>query len=422
MLGKGALIAAMGFTMVFSIYKINLTRAVFSTDGDFNIQYMQMLVHQAAVSGANLGIHKAWNDDWLSGNFSFVENGCSTTVTAQLYGTDTLVIRSESAGSLMDEDHYARTGQVLQIRDSVLATFAFSEPVSRYFWFSNDEGGFDYWNYWQTGDTVAGPLYTHSILRTSGSPIFLGKATSYMGIYPDPSSSGSQTNYYGGWEVGIDIPVPTNTTALVDAAITGNNGAPINTVSIYNEKTTFTFQADGSVIRQVGSGAQVTLPLSTIAPTGVIYSTADINVKGTLNGQLSIYSTDDIFIIDDLIYADDPTVNINSDDLLGLIAGDDIIVADNSANSNSVNIQACLLAIGSSFTAENWWERTPSGELRVYGSIVQNNRGRIGIYLWWWDYLLKGFKKKYAFDARLNTITPPSFPTVSHMRLIAWWE
>ncbi len=422
MWGKGALIAAVGFTMIFSVYKINLANAVFSTDGDLNIQFIQLLVEQAAVSGANFGITKAWKESWNSGSLNFVEEGCSVTVSATTAGSDTLIIKSVASRSLLDKHHYALTGQSLQIKDSVIATFRYSQPASRYFWFTEDEGGYQYWNMWLPGDTVRGPIYSRKFLHVAGSPVFYGKVTAYKGIYIDPVSPWSSAKYYGGWEVGMKIDRPTNTVALVNAANAGNGGAPVNTKSVYNKKVQFHFQADGSVIRTVENEDPDTVQVTAIAPTGAIYSTKSIGVKGIFNGQLSIYSTDDIRIEDDLVYADDPVSNPNSDDILGLIAGNDIWIADNAATQGAVTLQACLLAINGSFKAQNWDSRAPAGELSVYGSIIQKNRGRVGVYYWWSNDIETGFKRNYAYDTRLVTLAPPYYPTVSHMRLVSWWQ
>jgi len=145
-------------------------------------------------------------------------------------------------------------------------------------------------------------------------------------------------------------------------------------------------------------------------------------VKGILNGELTIYAGDDIFIDDDVVYADDPNTNPDSDDLLGLVAGDKVFVTDNAPNNNDLNIQACLMAVNGKFTAENYSTRPVAGELRVTGSIVQNQRGPVGTFSRWTGSITHGFSKRYKYDPRLYSKSPPYYPYIRHLHLVSWWE
>ena len=62
--------------------------------------------------------------------------------------------------------------------------------------------------------------------------------------------------------------------------------------------------------------------------------------------------------------------------MLGLVANNNVIVADNIAGATNRTIQASIFARTGSFTAENYATRSIDGELRVLGSIVQNSAGR----------------------------------------------
>ncbi len=422
MWGKGALIAVLGFTMTFSIYKLNLSKAIFSTDEHISTHYMQTIVAQNAKSGLNMGIYKAWNEAWNTGNFTIAEDACTTIVSAATVGADSLQLMSKAWSYVFDEGHYAQTSQALKVQDSITALFAKETPISHYFWFTNNEGGVQDWNKWITTDTVSGPVHTNSAIYTYNSPVFNEKVTAYKGFSPDPVSSSSTANFYDGWEVGIEIPIPTDMTVLVAAAIIGNGLAPLNTKSIYNIDTSFEFFADGKVARIVGADPPDTVLVTDIAPTGVIYSANDVRVKGVFNGQLTIYTTDDIWFDDDLVYASDPTVNPGSDDILGLIARDEIIVTDNVANNSDCIIQACIFTWNDDFEAENYSTRPLAGELKITGSIVQKNRGRIGNFNATTGIITAGFTRNYQYDTRLITLSPPYYPTISHLRLLSWWE
>ena len=207
---------------------------------------------------------------------------------------------------------------------------------------------------------------------------------------------------------------------IINAANAGNGAAPMNTKCNYDTPVSFDFQADGSIIRTVQGNPPDTVLISNIAPTEAIYSTADITVKGTFNGQLTIYSATNIWIDDDLVYADDPLSNPNSDDILGLVANNNIYVTENAANNNDIHIQACIMAKDGSFTAQNYDTRPVSGTLYMTGSIVQNKRGPVGTFSG--GGIISGFHKRYRFDSRLSVQSPPNYPYIKSLSLVSWWE
>lgn len=418
MLGKGALIVVFGFVLAFAVYQLKLSRSVTFTTDNFNSYYIRTLVHEEALSAMNFGINKVWHQNVTADTFNVVANGCTSVVRIFENGLDTVMLKVNSWNYAFVDEYYAQFQKPFKVEDSVFAYFSYSMPISRYFWFTNNEG----YVYWITADTVWGPIHTNSVLRTSGSPVFYGKVTAYRGIAPNPTRRGSKAKFYGGWEVGIYNEIPTDMTPLINAATAGNGSAPINTKCIYDKPTSFEFLSDGNVIRVVDSDPPDTVLLTDIAPTGVIYSTKDVRVKGVLNGQLTIYSTDDIWIDDDIIYANDPNADPNSDDILGLIANDKVIVTDNEPNNNDINIQACVMAVNSYFTAQNYGGRPIAGVLRLTGSIVQNRRGGVGTFSRWTNSITHGFSKRYRFDSRLALLSAPYYPYVRNLHLVSWWE
>lgn len=418
MIGKGALLIVLGFISAFSVYQLKLTRTSVNATDNFNSQYERTLTHESALSAMNMGVTEVWDKKVTDSTFMVVLNNCSTSVSIASIGLDTVRLKSKSWRYVFDEETYRSSQTAQKIQDSVVAYFTYSTPISHYFWFTNQEG----FIYWITGDTVWGPMHTNDVLRTSGSPVFYGKVTAKMGINPLPGAAGNDAKYYGGWEIGVDSSIPTDMSPLIAAANAGNGGAPTNTKSIYNTVTTFDFQSDGNVIRTVGSNPPDTVALSDIAPTGVIYSSDDIRVKGSINGQVTLYSDQHIWIDDDIVCADDPTTNPNSDDYIGLVADNDVIITDNAANNSDVNIQAALMAINGKMYAEHYDTRPVAGALRITGSIVQNQRGAIGTFSWWTGNIVSGFSKRYRFDPRFSIASPPYYPYVRALRLISWWE
>jgi len=413
MLGKGAILTVFGFILAFSMYQIRMSRNVMATADNFNTEYVETMIHETALSAMNFAINKVWQTKDTSDSFLFRANSCSSKVDIFTVGTDTTQIRVRTWGYLFDTE----LQDFRKEERDMSAYFSYNMPISKYFWFTDDEKGV----FWITGDTVWGPMHTNKTIKTDGNPVFYGKVTANMGFSPDPTSAKNKADYFGGWETGIYNEIPTDMTPLVNAATIGNGGAAPNTKCIYNTEVTLDFQADGSIIRTVSGSPTDTVTLASIAPTGVIISSADVRVKGTFNGDATIYTQSNIWIDDDLVYADNPMINPHSDDLLGLVAKDYIYVTDNAANNSDVNVQAAMMSIERSFKAENYNSRPLAGVLNLTGSVCQYHRGPVGTFSFGVG-IKTGFSKRYRFDPRFSFASPKNFPYLKSLRLVAWWE
>lgn len=415
MFGKGSLITVFGFIAAFSVYQLNISKTLLDTQENFTRQYIASSVHHSAVSAMNYSINWLWTNDTTSGSLQINNDLCSTLVTITTVGFDSILVRVNSHAFYFEDGEFSESGNQTMIADSLIAFFTYRKPLSEFFWFTDTEGII----YWITGDTVTGPIHTNDLIRTHGAPVFEGKVTSLMGITPDPATSSAVFN--GGYEIGVSHTIPTDMSQLTDAAILGNGGAAMNTKSLYDQPTLLEFLADGQIIRTVNGGTPDTTSVAAIAPNGVISSTADFSLKGTFTGELTIYSTGDIWIEDDLVYADDPLSNPASTDLLGLVAQNDIIISDNAANNSDCHIQSSMIALTGSLRAENYDTRPTSGTLNITGSIVQNARGAVSTFNWGGS-LRSGFYKKYQFDDRLSSTSPPHYPFLRTLSLAGWWE
>ena len=416
--GKASIIVIIGFMSVLSLYQLNLSKKINSAYDSFDQSYMKAIIHESALTAMNFGVNRLWQTETCPDSFNIYASGCTSKVNIVSLGLDSIKVLVKTRGYMFDEVHYAQTNQLLLVEDSLYSYFCFNTPASRFFWFTNTEGSV----YWITGDTVWGPLHTNNYLNTSGYPVFYGKVTARRGISPSPTSSSNHAKYYGGWEVGINSSVPTNMTTLVNAAMAAHGSNPVNTMCYYNQNISLNFQSNGDVIRTVGSNPPDTVSISTIAPTGAIYCTQQVRVKGVFNGQLTIYSLGNLWIDDDIVYADNPQTNPNSDDLLGLVSNQNIIITDNTANNSSVVINATVMAVNGSFYAQNYSSRPVAGTLTMLGGIIQNTRGAVGTFSSYTGNIISGFSKRYYFDNRLRSMSPPYYPFVRYLKLVAWWE
>ncbi len=417
MLGKGAILTVFGFILAFSMYQVRMSSNVLATADNFNTEFVETLIHETALSAMNLAINKVWDAGVANDSFMVQANDCSAWVKISTLGVDTTKITVRTWGYLFDTE----SQEFKKHQESMTSFFTLGAgtSITEYFMFTNNSKGL----FWVTGCTLWGPTHDNSVMHTLGKPVFYGKMTANKGINPDPASKKNKAEYHDGWEVGIDMTIPTDMTHLVNAATAGNGGAPVNTKSIYNQVLSLEFLSNGKVVRQVGASPKDTVALSTIAPTGVVYSTADMRIKGTLDGQVTLYTTKNIWLDDDIVYKENPMIYPNSDDILGLVAKNNIYITDNVPNKYDINVHACMVMIDGGFEAQNWKTR-PVGVEYFVGSLAENASGVHGVANSKGS-VIKGFEQRMRYDPRLwgGAFAPPNFvATPNTFRLASWWE
>jgi hypothetical protein len=168
---------------------------------------------------------------------------------------------------------------------------------------------------------------------------------------------------------------------------------------------------------------------------GVIYVNGTTALSGQLQGRVTIYATGNVAVIDDLTYAVDPS-NKRCVDILGIISGNNIFVADNAIEgpqdiakygsdyrnfsaTKDVYLQGVMLAINTSFGAENYasgpqdangceGQKVGRGCLYLTGGIIQQARGPVGTFT---GSGATGYTKRYSYDRCALYNPPPYFPT-----------
>ena len=166
---------------------------------------------------------------------------------------------------------------------------------------------------------------------------------------------------------------------------------------------------------------------------GVITVTGKVAVSGILRGRVTLASTDDIILADDIVYATDPGAGL-CQDMFGIFSGARVIVADNLLNApvrpqNGWNhrtyddtkdefFHGVILALDI-FTVQNYNSGSQNDEsceaktwgrgcLYITGGIIQRTRGAVGTGGG------TGYVKRYSFDACAAEEPPPYFPTTGH--------
>ena len=425
--GKGTILIVMGFAISFFAFGRNFLNLTKRSSDNVVEYYSETKAHNIAVSAANFACNELFLDGTWDTGFSstdFQDGEYEVDVRDTL--SDCKVI--EAIG------HFNDTRDVVRIvlQPSSYAKFA---------WYTGNMSS----KVFITGDTVWGPFHTQSELNIGGDAVFWGKTTTLKGLkYVDKSA---KPKFYGGIENGVDIPLPVNyqfdeqRTAAIDGEI--NHGG-----SSYFESTDvwLTFFADGTVEYRTGTGpdsstysAPVRLPISTFAPTGVVYlKKGDIYMSGTVKGKLTVGTGEssgtgdgNVYLVDDIKYPDNPMVwdagegkyvpNYNCQNMLGVVATNNVIIANNDANvlNKDIRIDASLFCAQGGFKMEDP-TIPPSGTLYLRGGVVAAKEEILATTKK--DALTHGYVKHVVFDERFLLNVPPKFPNTGKYEIISWYE
>lgn len=184
------------------------------------------------------------------------------------------------------------------------------------------------------------------------------------------------------------------------------------------------------------SGHPLRLPRPGHVGAGYACDDGDAFVWGTVDGQVTVATANDINIVWDILYA---APIPDTDDLVGLVANNFVQIyhPTNSANQNlnvygsiaGVNIppfitnpgpgsatwqdpmiNAAMMAMRHSFQVSSFHRGQPftSGELSVRGAIAQYFRGPVG-QSYSNGTKAHGYDKDYVYDDRLQYLSPPFF-------------
>lgn len=402
-MGRSSVFMIIGFNMIFMAIGFNISRISTTAYENYLSYYDRSTAHRIASSAANMACSEvSFTPNWRTGysNVSYLGGRFSVAVSDLDSGRIQIVSNGE----------YQSTTAQVRI---VLGISSFS----KFAYFSNIEGGI----YWITGDTVWGPFHTQQKLTVAGDPVFYGKVTAKNGLTKSPSSS--KPKFYGGFQQGVSIDLPSNLNPLVAAAQSG--GAYYNNQDLWLE-----FHANGKVTYRVGSATATptTVPLSTFAPNGVIMANnGNMRIKGKVSGKLTISATGssglakgNVYVDSSVTYVNNPTTGA-SNDMLGIVAENNVVITDNANNAGNVNLHATVFSRSGGLTAQNYNSRAAGGTLNVLGGIQQYQRGPVGTFSGS-GTIASGFRKNYRYDERLYVDTPPFFPTTGSYEVLSWYE
>lgn len=316
-------------------------------------------------------------------------------------------------------------GQVADVKRKVQVEMQVT-TFNRYAYLTGNEGGTIWFN---TGDLVEGPMHSNDQISIVGSPVFMGKVTSTASSF----NQGNPFNpdFQDGYQLGVPPVVFPSQQDIMDNYWAMNTDPPDLIIDArFGRDSSIEFHADGTLTYNVWHwvwGNKVydiqnaTANLSDL--NGFIFVKGRTHVKGTVDGVVTVVTTGNMYINDNIVYESSDSNGkplSTSDDMLGLISMNDIIVEDNTANRNDVVINGALLALGDSFTVENYASGAPRGDLTIYGSLSQKVRGPVGTFSWWWG--TTGYEKDYHYDERFLNTPPPYYPSTGQYHYTYWKE
>ena len=312
--------------------------------------------------------------------------------------------------------------------------------------------------WWTSGDTVWGPMHVQGELKVANSPVFYGKVTTENGLdmgghweyvevggywswqrvrvgrrwqwrrvyvpqYEYQWVSSADPKFYGGYESGISLELPANGVSDVQsAASTGGyefTGQDTVILTFKGDSLNYKFSANDP------TGTNVLT--SDFAPNGAIYvDDGTVRLSGTVEGRYTVgvggnvhQGEGKLYFDDDIVYQNDPNAG-HSSDLLGLVVQHEAIITDNAANNNDINIHASVYVQEGGFGAENYDTRSSAGNINLLGGIIQYERRAVGTFSG--NTIVSGFNKRYRYDNRLLTVSPPFFPGTGEYEIVSWYE
>ncbi len=425
-MGKFSVIYVIGLSaiIVYSLWNINASGV---NAGDvYSTYYGRTMVHDIAITGANIGsqallANPAYSTDLLDQQFA----GGSF---------DMFVTRTSENATITSVAKFELAGQTLY--DTVIGVFK-NTPFSKYGWFTEKENngyvGSPYYNAsdWKiTGDSVYGLAHTNGHFNLAGTPYFNDKVTATTGPVLMKINGVEAPVYASGYEWGVTVNRPiANLTKILNDAIAATSVIDVG------DDVALTFIPDGTVGIKIppatGATRNDTIPLSSIAPTGVlVVRDGDVRITGAYKGQITVAALEgsssnkgNVWIDGNgIVAADDPMLNPSSTDMMGIVAENMAYITrdDTRTQSSLVTIEAAVYCYDGELTAQDFWTINKSGRVLLYGGVTQKTAGSLGVFNS--GGLQHGMFYTIHHDPRFLFDGPPDYPVSDKYELVSWWE
>lgn len=397
-MGRSSLMMVMGFSLMLMLMGYNLSYVSTESYQNYQQYYNRTTSHNLAAGFANMGSQVVYS----------TPNARPRWVERPLDGgTVSLWTDSLPQGRV----RLTSTSNFQGYKDTVIIVWGQSK-FSKFSYYSVSEGGNIYWT---SKDSIYGPFHTQAKMLINGNPVFWGKATNKLGM---TKTLGSKPEFHGGYQSGINIPMPTDFNPLKNAALSGGKYLKGKDVQI-------TFYPNGTMKLKIGTNPDTVVNISTYVPNGAfVIDSANVRIKGVFTGQMTLSvqkggvstTKGKVYFDSSLAYKTDPRADPTSSDMLGICADDDLVITDNTNNAHDIAIQAALFSRLSGLTAEHYDNGVNRGMIKLLGGLSMGERQPVGLVSG------SGYNKSYRYDERLRVQSPPYYPTTGSYEILSWYE
>jgi len=424
--GKAAILLVLGFSMIFLVAGSNFNRVASTSVDNVHEYYLHTNAFNIAVSAANIAAREIFFDPtWTEGFNNRAFAGGTMSASVEIVNTFHNIRRITATGVYQGSVNTIR----ILLRPGRFSLFAYYS--------ANEPSGI----WWTTGDEVTGPMHVQGILNVSGRPIFRGRVTTEEGLnlsgswqtqrvwngrrwvnqqvwVPDPNND---PQFLGGYSTGINLEMPDD--GIPDLITLANEDG-----RVFNHDTVYIkFEADSIKYKFAKANNYTAEPAISFSSNGVICAQNSVlRIEGTVKGQFTVVSTGSnpkgkIFLDDDIVYFSNPQTFPKSEDILGIVAQNDIMVTNNTPNQSSINIHAAVYSQSGGFGAESYNTGTNRGHINLYGGISQHTRRAVGT-IGTGSTIATGYSKNYVYDQRFRLASPPHFPATGSFQMTSWLE
>ncbi len=408
MSGKATLFLIVGFSVLFMVISRNFGTVSNRAVDNFVSYHTETVAHDIAISAANIAANEIFLDPtWSSGYSDVPFQGGHFNV--QLAVLDPYKnIREVTA-----QGNYNGKSSTVKVK------FAPSK-FSKFAYYSVSEGG----TIWWTGnDTVWGPFHTQDYMRAYRHPVFYGKATTKKKLLYYTSKSKDKPFFLGGFERGVDLPLPTNAVDDMEA-IADDDGLKFSG----KDTVYMTFAGDSLKYKYKFSDPYSSMYLPSASPNGMIFAKdCVVRLKGTVKGQYTLGCSSimsvgkgTIYLDDDIVFNQDPRNYPNSNDLLGICAENSVYLLKTQQTIQVLISTVLFIVKMVDLVLKIISIDLVSGNINLLGGIIQNTRKAVGTF--GVGGIKSGFAKRYKYDQRLLVASPPFFPGTGGFEIVSWYE
>ncbi len=411
---------AIAILLAFGSYVIEVSNSQNSAANAFKRQAQAVSIAEAGLDRALLWLRTQGTPP--TGTIAPISQNIPPTGTALGSFTVTLTDLGSPGGSASIRRYRVSSVGTIGSTVQTVTNYLQTDNYARYIWFTDTESyqGTNVW-FWDQ-DHLNGPTHTNGHFNIKGDPIFDGEVRSvdnYIRYY----NNGSNINSSELSNSPYDVPVFGDTVTLGTESINmptqalNLRAASTNGGLRLNGDSTVVLNANGTM--NVTNAARGWNNRNMALPgNGALFvRDGNLNLSGTLSGRLTVGSSRDIIITNNILYANDPRLpGSTSTDTLGIIAESDVIIDEDAPDD--LEIDASIMALNTSFMLEEWWTNGARGTLSVFGGIIQKQRGPVGTFSG--TTKVSGYSKDYNYDVRLLSSPPPFVPTTDDYITLSW--